>query len=152
MATEFAPGVFTALFDRLAISARATGAAALTHLALAIERQAKQDLALTRHKRGTKTPASRGGPPAVVSGTLRRSVTHTRPTPWDLGFEIRVGLASGFYPPYPKKGTRTQSSKYGYYLETVHDYPFLEPAYRKVVASGITAQLGRIVAEGWMKP
>lgn len=149
MATELTPGVFTAIFGRLATRAAAVGPGALTALALAIEREAKINLGLHQHSRGTKTTASKGGPPALVSGTLRRSVTHTRPEMTLMGWEVRVGLATGFYPPYPKKGRRTMSSKYGAYLELVHDYPFLEPAFRKVVAAGGTAQLGRLLAADW---
>jgi len=148
MAHELKPGEFVAIFERLSAKAGGTGAAALTALALAVERRAKQDLALTTHTRKTPTPASPGGPPALVSGTLRRSVTHTRPTVLPGMVEVRVGTATGFYPPYGKK--RTPSSKYGFYLETGlrngDTYPWLRPAFQAVVASG---DVGRYVAAQW---
>jgi hypothetical protein len=152
MAGELRPGVFEAIFTKLAAKTAASGAAALTSLALAIEREAKQSLAQHTHTYGTRTSASSGGPPALVSGTLRRSITHTRPATSAAGVEVRVGVGAGFYPPYPATGTRTSSSKYGYYLETGLrngvKYPFLHPAFRKVVDSG---DVGRFVAAEWRR-
>lgn len=152
MTAEMTAGTFTAIFNRLSMKTQASGAAALTQIALAVERQTKLDLAQKTHQYGTKTPAARGGPPALVSGTLRRSVTHTRPSTHTFGWEVRVGLATGFYPPYPKKGRRTMSSKYGYYLERVHGFTFLEPAFRHVIAAGAAATVGRMMAAEWDKP
>jgi hypothetical protein len=156
VATELRPRVFEALFTRLAARSAAAGAAALTSLALAIEREAKLNLGKSSHRYGTRSPASVGGPPALISGTLRRSVTHSKPVVTEIGAEVRVGLAVGFYPPYGK-GRKTPANKYGYYLETgqLHRgrqhgpsgaYPFLHPAFRKVVAGG---DVGRFVAAGW---
>lgn len=150
MTRQLEPGVFTAIFAKQAARSKATGAAAMTSLALAIERQAKQDLAKNSHQRGTTTTASRGGPPALVSGTLRRSVTHSRPTVTATGVEVRVGVATGFYPPYPKKGKRTASSKYGLYLERGH-YPWLVPAFHKVTGAGGLAQIARYFRDDWAR-
>jgi len=147
VARELAPGVFTAVFTRLAAKTAATGAAALTSIALAIEREAKLNLGRSTHEFGTPTPASAGGPPALISGNLRRAVTHSRPTLAATGAEVKVGLAVGFYPPYGK-GKRTPANKYGYYLETVWNYPFLHPAFRKVTTGG---DVGRYVAAEWRR-
>jgi hypothetical protein len=152
MATEMVPGVFTAVFAKQATKGRATGAAALTQLALAVERQMKLDLAVNTHKYGTATTATRHGPPALISGTLRRSITHTRPAPGLFGWEVRVGVAGGFYPPYPKKGTRTASSEYARYLELDPGlYPFMAPAFRKVIDAGGVAQIGRLMTADWQR-
>lgn len=101
----------------------------LTQLALAVERQAKINASVGAHKRGTKTPASPGTGPAVISGTLRRSLTHSPVVFTGGGWETKVGTAVGFTPPYG----RTPSNKYGFYLETGLKngsvYPFLKPAY-----------------------
>ncbi len=86
MATELRPGVFTAIFERLAVKARATGAGALTAIAVQIEREVKLSLGQHTHRYGTRTTARPGGPPALVSGTLRRAVTHTRPVRTPLGW------------------------------------------------------------------
>lgn len=149
MPNELRPGVFEALFTRLTARTAAAGAAALTSLALAVEREAKANLGRSSHPYGTRTPATPGGPPSLISGTLRRSVTHTRPTVTAAGAEVRVGVAAGFYPRYGR-GKRTSSSRYGLYLETGlrggQTYPFLRPAFRKVAASG---DVGRFVAAEW---
>ena len=155
MATELAPGAFTAIFERLAVKGRATGVAALTSLALSIEREAKANLALHTHKYGTRTTARPGGPPALVSGTLRRAVTHTRPVRTPLGWEVRVGVARGFYPPYPRNGKRVQAGTYGLILEKTGlrngtTYPFLHPAFVKIVHGGGATQLGKLIAADWL--
>jgi hypothetical protein len=153
MATEIRPGVFGALFGRLAAKSEAAGPMMLTPLALAIERQAKLNLGQSSHPYGTPTPAFAGGPPAMISGTGRRSITHTRPTPTGGGWESRVGVATGFYPPYGR-GKRTPSSKYLYYLETGNTrngaaYPFLIPAFDTVVHSTSSAAIARWIAIDW---
>jgi hypothetical protein len=149
---ELVPGVMTATFGRLAAKARATGAAAITSLALAVERRAKEDLSKNTHpyKPWGGTTAHKGGPPALVSGTLRRAVTHTKATPTATGWEIRVGVAAGFYPPYPKRGRKTEAAKYGRYLEEDLDYPWLVPAFEAVVSSG-SGNIGRFFAADWRR-
>jgi hypothetical protein len=150
VAKELRPGVFEAVFTRLADRGVATGMAAMTSLALAVERRAKDNLAKSRHRRGMPTAARPGGPPALVSGTLRRSVTHGPPKVGPGEVTVRVGLGAGFYPPYPAGGKRTMSSKYGYYLETGlrngAKYPFLHPAFLMVARSG---DVGRFVVAAW---
>lgn len=141
---ELRPGMFTSLFAKVGEEAIRRHKQSLTAVALAIEREAKINAGKGgSHKYGTKTPASPGGPPAIISGTLRRSVTHTPVAPAPgLGFEVKVGLAKGVYPPYGK--TRTASSLYGLYLETGlrngTTYPWFVPAYRAVLPKvrGIT--------------
>ncbi len=158
MAGELHPDTFTAVFARLSVKSAATGAAAMTSLALAVERRAKDNLGRVSHPYGTPTPAAAGGPPAKVSGTLRRSVGHSTPVITTAGAEVKVGLKTGLYPTYPRTGDRrrhgagirTPSSKYGYFLETGlrngAKYPFLKPAFRQVVAAG---DVGRYVAAAW---
>jgi hypothetical protein len=127
------PGAFTAVFESLTRQAEAKGPRALTALANVIERQAKINASTGSHPYGTATPARPGTGPAVISGNLRRALTHSPlrlvgPSIW----ETRVGTAVGFYPPYGK--SRTPANKYGYYLERSPRYgapfPFLEPAFR----------------------
>lgn len=127
--------------------------AGLTEAALALEREAKLNLGKGgTHRYGTPTPARPGGPPALISGTLRRSVTHSPIVRGGFGWETRVGLASGFFPPYGKK--RSPSSKYGAALETGlrngAKYPWLLPAFRTIVPQmiGINA---RMIDRGWPK-
>jgi hypothetical protein len=149
---ELTPGIMTVTFGRLAARSRATGAAAITSLALAVERRAKEDLAKTTHpyKPWGGTNAAKGGPPALVSGTLRRAVTHSRAEATSTGWEIRVGVAKGFYPPYPKRGKKTEAAKYGRYLEEELDYPWLVPAFEAVTSSG-SGNIGRFFAADWRR-
>jgi hypothetical protein len=137
VARELVPGVFTEVFGDLAAQVVAKIGVALTPVALAVEKEAKQNASNGSHARNTKTPASPGSGPAIISGTLVRSITHTAPTIGGLGaVEVRVGPAGGLYSPYDKR-RRTPSSKYGNYLErgmlrNGAAYPFLAPALRKV--------------------
>jgi hypothetical protein len=144
VAHELRPGEFTKLFAEVGVIAEVNTREALTAAALAIEREAKLSLSRSgTHKRGTPTPASPGGPPALISGTLRRSVTHTPVRRAGIGiWETKVGLAAGFFPPYGKN--RTPSSKYGEALEkglrNGATFPWLLPAYKVVIPQirGIT--------------
>lgn len=141
MATELRPGVFARLFAELDAETKLRAKAALTRLALTVEKQAKINASSGAHAYGTPTPAHRGSGPAVISGTLRRSVTHTPVTWTGKGWETRVGMGAGFYPPYGQH--RTTSSRYALYLETGlrngATYPFLRPALK--FAIGVPAEL-----------
>lgn len=135
--TELRPGVFTRIFAEVEREAQVKARRVLIGIALAVERQAKINASVGAHKRGTKTPASPGTGPAVISGTLRRSITHSPIVFTGGGWETRVGTGIGLTPPYG----RTPANKYGFYLETGlrngTTYPFLKPAVdfgRRVVA------------------
>ncbi|MFI2078461.1 hypothetical protein [Streptomyces triculaminicus] len=146
---ELRPGVFTRLCNEIVRDAHAKSRLLLTQLALAIERQAKINASTGAHKRGTPTPARPGTGPAVISGTLRRSITHSPVLPTGVGWETRVGTSAGFTPPYG----RTPSSQYGLYLETGlrngATYPFLTPAYRFAMTTVAPQLYQRIFRSGW---
>jgi hypothetical protein len=135
---EVEPGVFTAVFARVGAAGVNNARLALLPLALVIEKQAKINASTGAHRYGTPSPASPGTGPAVVSGNLRRSITHAPITKTLDGWETRVGTAAGFYPPYPRKSRgggpakRTPANRYGFYLETGLKngtaFPFLKPA------------------------
>lgn len=142
---ELRPGVIRELLAKTVAVAEANTHRALTATALAVEREAKLNAGRGgTHRYGTKTPARPGGPPALISGTLRRSVTHTPVVKVFGRFETRVGAASGVFPPYGKK--KTPSSRYGRYLETgVRNgavFPWLTPAFHVVMPKvrGITVE------------
>ena len=126
---ELRPGLFTELFAEINRDAQVKSRTFLTRLALAVERQAKVNASSGAHRRNTPTPASPGSGPAVISGTLRRSLTHSPIVFTGGGWETKVGTAAGVAPPYG----RTPASKYGFYLETGlkngSTYPFLKPAF-----------------------
>lgn len=139
MAAELRSGVPGAIFARLAAEGQRRGRLALEPLALVIERQAKVNLSGYPHRYGTPTPAIPGSGPGLISGTLRRSITHTPVVRTSLGWTTRIGTGKGFYPTYRTgRGLmrgRTPSDRYGEILELLgdragHTYPFLEPAFR----------------------
>lgn len=135
---ELRPGAFDMLFARLAAETEARTTAALSAIGLAVEAQAKRNASVGAHVYGTKTPAWPGTGPARISGTLVRSITHTEPEHFALGWMVKVGPATGMYPTYRgRRGmitSRTQSSDYGRYLEeglpNGARYPWLVPAAR----------------------
>lgn len=156
MAVQVKPGVFEAVFAAIGEQAKSKGRLALEPLALAIERQAKINASAGSHKYGTPTPASPGSGPAVISGNLRRSITHSPITQIAPGhWQTKVGTAVGFYPGYG--GTkRTPANKYGFYLEhglrNGAKYPFLVPAFRHVTTVGARVIYGRAYGPGtWKK-
>jgi len=135
---ELMPGVFTALFARIAVEPQARAAAALSVVGTGVERQAKINASTGSHPYGTPTPARPATGPARVSCTLVRSITHTDPVLDAFGWSMKVGTAAGLYPTYRTAYGRTFTSKtpankYGYYLEVKGirngaKYPFMGPA------------------------
>jgi hypothetical protein len=77
------------------------------------------------HKAGTPTTARKGGGPAVVTGALRRAVTHEMTGPKT----VRVGAADIPHPPEKPtwKAPKATSGQIGGYVEAA-GYPWLQPA------------------------
>lgn len=142
MATEVRSGTFFKVMTEIEAGTRLRSRTALMKLALVVEKQAKINASSGAHQYGTPTPAQSGTGPAVISGNLRRSITHTPIQRMGDSYSVLVGTAVGFYPNY---GTsRTPANKYGYYLEKKGlsngaKYPFLMPAFKFAV--GVPAQL-----------
>lgn len=148
---ELRPGMFTATFARLSAEGALRGRIALEPLALAVEKQAKINASVGAHKRGTPTPASPGTGPAVISGTLRRSITHSPSVQHGTGWETRVGTAAGVSPPYGS----TPASKYGLALETGlrngSVFPFLGPAFKFAMTFAAPAIYRKTYGDGWKR-
>ena len=159
MAIQIRPGVFTDLFAEVADLAQAKTRAAMTAVAVVAERQAKINVSTGSHPYGTPTVSHHGAGPSVVSGTLRRSITHLPTAPTGSGFSAMVGAAPGFYPPYPHHSRdggppkRTMSSHYGYYLETGlrnhTTYPWLQPACKWAMGTPAQRLFTDAFAGGW---
>lgn len=127
---ELRPGVFEAMFAKIQTEADMRSRLALEPLAKAVETQARINASVGKHDYGTPTPARPGTGPAVISGTLKRSVGHTPVEKDPSGWLTKVGPRRGFTPPY---GTNpTEAHRYGYFLETGlrngATYPWLKPA------------------------
>lgn len=156
MATRLEPGVGEALFARMGAEGVRRGRVALEPLARAIEIHAKTALTTYSHRYGTRTPARPGGPPALISGTLRRSVVHTQVKRTDTGWECRVGMAVGTYAVYRGRRSRTPASRVGYILEVEgtrngDTYPFLGPAFRWGVDEFAPAWFRSAYGDGWTR-
>lgn len=141
------------IFDGLVVEADKKTRTALSLLARELEKRTKEQLALTTHPRRERTSASAGGPPALVSGTLRRSITHTPVAPAGFaGWRTKVGTHVGMYPPYGGR-RRTPSSKYGFYLETGlrngATYPFLTTSWAWMSRNRTAAVLEAVYGHGW---
>lgn len=151
MAVEVRPGIWTEVFRGVEKQAQGKGKQLLTMLAVALEKQAKTNASVGSHRYGTATPASPGTGPSVISGNLRRSITHEPVAELGAGhWRTRVGTAVGFYPSYGG-GHRTSANKYGYYLEhglrNGATYPFLVPAFKHVTGVGADALFRAVYGE-----
>jgi hypothetical protein len=144
---EIGPGVLKEILGGVGEDAMLRSKTLLTKLALEVETRAKKNASNGSHERGTPTPAQRGQGPAVISGTLRRSITHEPVKFSGITWFTRVGTMGGLYAPYNHD---TPSSLYGWYLEHITGYPFLEPAAK--AAFGHVSSLSReVFGAPWKK-
>lgn len=117
---QFTPGNVVVGFARMQGRADRDMAQLMTGLAAAGERQAKINASTGAHPRNTPTPATRYVTgPAVITGNLRRNITHTRaqqirPHVW----RVTVGTARG--------------ADYSQYVAEL-GYRYLEPAAQFVM-------------------
>jgi len=141
--------MFIRLFAEIDKAAQVKSRRVLTQLALVVERQAKINASVGAHARGTPTPARPGTGPAVISGTLRRSISHSPVIFNGGGWETKVGTAVGFTPPRGK----TPANLYGLYLETGlkngATYPFLKPAFDFGVRVAAPQLYAAVFRPGW---
>lgn len=146
---ELRPGAFIRVFSEVQAAQEIKVRRVLSQLGALTERQAKINASVGAHKRGTPTPARPGTGPAVISGTLRRSITHSTPARTATGWEVKVGTGIGFTPSYGK----TPANRYGYYLETGlrngAAYPFLLPAAQFVMRIAAPQLYRAAFATGW---
>lgn len=116
----------------------ATGAAA--HL---IEAKTKEKLTTYSHKKGEPTPSPPGQPPALVTGTLRRSIKVTGPTPTGgpYAYEAQIG-PTVVYGRIQELGGVCGRGR----ATTLPARPYLSPAFDDVTKSG---ELKRIFTTAW---
>jgi hypothetical protein len=140
---EWRPGVLAGLLGEIEVTGRADLTRGLLLIAAAVEAETKNALGQSSHAAGTPSPAGKGGPPSLVSGTLRRSIGHQEMLD-AFSPQVRVGTVANVYPPTRARktsrkthgrGGATPSSMYGLYQETLgrFDHPFLVPSFNKVV-------------------
>jgi hypothetical protein len=146
---ELRPGAFLRLFAEVQAAQELKTRRVMAQLGTLAERQAKINASVGAHRRGTPTPARPGTGPAVISGTLRRSLTHGQPARTATGWQVKVGTGVGFTPSYG----RTPANRYGYYLETGlrngSTYPFLLPAAQFVMRIAAPQLYRAAFSAGW---
>lgn len=69
---------------------------ALARSLLLVERNTKLELSRSAHARGTPTPSRPGSPPAVITGTLRRSIRTRGPRRVGYRWEGFVGPTAAY--------------------------------------------------------
>lgn len=105
-----------------------------------IEREAKRQLGLKSHKAGTDTPSAPGEPPALVTGTLRRSIQVEGPRPLGMGgWVVRVG-PTVIYGRIQELGGMTGRG----HAARLPARPFMKPAF-----DAVTPRLGEIYRAAW---
>lgn len=130
---EFRPGAPTAIFAKARDQAVAKGRIALAPVATGIVARAKMYASQGSHAPHTPTP-SPGNPlgPAIISGTLVKSIDRTPVVRIARGWLCQVGVRPGMHPYY--NNGNEMSSVYAYILEVEgagrsrHRFPFLYPA------------------------
>jgi hypothetical protein len=148
------PGVFSDLFTKLAAQVAARATEALEAASTLVEERAIQSVSARNHPRLTPTTASPGGPPAMISGTLAKSISHSRPEIKMGTIEIKIGMEAGHYAPYYRA---TASSLYAQYLETgvagrggrAH-YPFLRDAFEKTAHPAVLVTFKVAFSRPWL--
>ncbi|MGW2692327.1 hypothetical protein ACWC3Y_10750 [Streptomyces sp. NPDC001296] len=110
-------------------SATKAATAQASHL---VEREIKQTLATSSHRRGTPTPSSPGEPPSLVTGTLRRSITVDGPHPLALGrWEAQIG-PTAVYGRIQELGGVTGRGG----ATVLPARPYVQPSFDKLASSG----------------
>ncbi len=105
-------------------------AAAGGHL---VEGQIKDNLSRYSHPKGTRTTSPPGEPPAVVTGTLRRSLIVEGPARIGFGmYEARVGPAGVVYARVQELGGRTGRNG----ATVLPPRPYVKPGLQKVLDDG----------------
>ncbi|MFJ2630828.1 hypothetical protein ACIO6U_02540 [Streptomyces sp. NPDC087422] len=109
----------------------------------ALEGEIKKTLTARSHRKGTPTPSGPGEPPALVTGTLRRSVTVKGPLPagrgrWEaqIGPTAVYGRIQGLGGVTGRGGTTTLPAR-----------PYVRPTFERAVASGL---LAGIYHQAWL--
>ena len=145
------PGVVDGILARVTLTHRLRSVEAMTALAQMVEKEAKLNASNGEHRRGTPSPARPGSGPAVVSGDLRRSITHTKVTPTRMW--SKVGPDEMPHRTYGRARRGLTNGRLGRILEVDgirangDRYPFLLPAFRKVFP--LTARVFRERFSGW---
>jgi hypothetical protein len=124
---------FRQALDEIVVRASAASRKAVTTGGHLLEAEAKRQLGLQSHQRGTQTPSARGEPPALISGTLRRSIRVTSPeATGPTGWTISVG-PTAIYGRIQELGGEIWTGA------ELPPRPYMAPALKKVIDDGSLA-------------
>ena len=128
-----------AALTRIELRLDAATLAATRAAAHQIEAKTKRKLTTYSHARGEATNSPTGQPPALVTGTLRRSVKVTGPTWTGKGWQAEIGPTAVYSRIQELGGVTGHDS-------TLPPRPYLTPAFHELVSSG---ELGRTFRNAW---
>lgn len=131
MARELRPGDLGRIIRSLGVAGDEFAQRAVEALAQQTERVAKENANTGSHRKGEPTTARKGAGPNVVTGNLRRNITHTRASRDSRGWSARAGVGP--------------AARYGRIVEP--NYPFLLPA-----ADEVGARAASIATPLWRSP
>jgi hypothetical protein len=133
---------FMAALDGMVVAADAASREAVAKGGHLIEAEAKTKLSTYSHAKGTVTPSPAGGPPAIVSGQLRRSIKVTGPTRLGAGsWESRTG-PTAVHGRIQELGGATGRGGATY----LPPRPYLGPALQHLISSG---RLAEVFTQAW---
>lgn len=116
--------------------------AAVTAMSLTAVKAAQLELTRKTHTAGTRTPSAPGEPPALVTGTLRRSFIATPPIQAGPARYLADVGGTAIYTRIQELGGVTGRGT------TLPARPALQPAVRKLAESGV---LTAVAAKAYMK-
>lgn len=108
------------------------GRAAAAAMGAEGERAIKAMLSRTSHSRGTPTPAPPGAPPAIITGTLRRSVIGSGPADEGGGRWVATVRPTTVYARIQEMGGRAGRG----HRSKLPPRPYVAPAVRELEMSG----------------
>jgi len=107
-----------------------------------VEREIKINLAKKTHEAGTPTPSEPGEPPALVTGTLRRSIKVTGPEPTGPATWMAKTGPTAVYGRVQELGGEAGSDL----MVLLPPRPYVAPALAKVTGNG---ELRRVYRDAW---
>lgn len=124
-----------------------------------LERAVKQTLTTSSHPAGTPTPSAPGTPPAIVTGTLRRSVQVADLEITPTGASVKVGPTTVYARIQelggtitPRRAPRLAFQVSGHWVTTMSatlpPRPYLAPTTARKIADG---SLRRVWSREWAK-
>lgn len=140
---------FMAAVDKIVDAANEGGRRGANNAAQLVASRTKSKLTWTTHKKGEPTESQPGEPPALVTGTLRRSVKVVPAVPLGAGaWQAQVGPTAVYARIQELGGRLGANPRHGMWRSpaTLPPRPYLAPSVAELVSGG---QLWAAFREGW---